>query len=490
MSRYRLSVLKIVGMALYSVLQLEAQPPTVDSDVELRCYEVAELRIIGNKRTRKRLFTQEMRLQLDSVYCSKDWKKLLELEQGWLYGTGLFDTVRVHLHPLIVNPISHQARVRIEVHVKERWYVYPSPIFLISAYSFRQWWKELNRDPSYISYGLGLSHHNLRGLNDRLSMRLRFGSQPALSFSYRSPDKKSPSSTLLGYGMAMAYASSRSIIYGNSNHLPVNLIDESDFLQTRFSGNFSLRYRSRVNFQHEISLDFEQRSISDYLHAHNNEFLQPLALGSSQKRRAFALVYGLTLDKREQLHYPLRGYFLSTRLQRYGLGFFSEMDITRWRVVYGKYISLPQNWYISILGRSSLSFPRGQAFVDFERLNRSFPMRGYQNHFIQGPVFLHANTLLKNQLFMREIRFKSLERPFWRYISYLPITVYGYLYLNSAWVLSYPSLEKQAFTDELLYGAGPGVEILTLYDLIFGACYAFTRHDHGLGIYLRLRGGN
>ena len=449
------------------------------------CYQIKELRIYNNKRTKLRLFSQEMRLQLDSTYCSSDWDKWLAKERAWIYGTGLFDTVDVILRPLDTPP-----EAAIEVSVKERWYIYPRPIISFGQYSAGYWWSELNRSFKYISYGIGLSHQNLRGLNDRLSMNIRLGNEPALLFRYTGPDRKYPSGRLFGYGLLASYASTRSLIFNNVEHMPIALTNDSDFLHTRLSASFLLRYRPRINLRHAIRLTFEYRSISDSLHNQNATFVEPLSLGQGKVRRGLGLVYSLVVDRRDQQHYPLRGSYLGIELQRYGLGAFRDMNLSRFRLNYRKYITLSKNWYLSNLLRSSFSLPLRQAFVDYESLNLSFQVRGYQGAFVQGPLFFHFNTLLKRWVFEHSFRFKRLERRFWRYISYVPITAYGYVYANASWVASYPKFGKQAFTDELLIGIGPGAEILTFYDLIFGSYYAFTRHGSTLGIYVKLRGGN
>lgn len=446
------------------------------------CYQIKELEIYNNKRTKRRLFVQEMRLQLDSTYCSSDWAKLLAKDQAWLYGTGLFDTVRVMLKPL--SP--HQAR--LEVSVKERWYIYPRPIISFGQYSSGYWWNDLNRSFKYISYGVGLSHYNLRGLNDRFSMIIRLGHEPALLFRYTGPDFKYPSGRLLGYGISASYVTAHSRIYENIDHNAVVVADDDEFVHTRVNASFSLRYRSKINVQHFASLNFEHRNISSQLHERNNAFLEPL--GQKKQRSGLSIVYRLVLDHRDRQHYPLRGYYLKAELRRYGIGVFNDIDLSRLRWDYRQYMTLSQNGYISSLLRGSFSLPLRQAFVDYERLNTFFSVRGYDDFYIQGPLFVHANVLLKRRMFKKAFRFKRLEKGWWRYVSYVPITVYGYFYVNTSWVMSYPRLQKQRFTDELLHGFGPGAEILTFYDLIFGGYYAFTRHGNSLGIYITLRGGN
>ena len=462
---------------------LQAQQPA-SPDTTLSCYTITSIDILGNKRTRPRAIFQEMRLRLDSTYCAQDWHELLEREKNWIYGMGLFDTVGVSLKQL-----PSGTEVQLQVNVKERWYLYPLPIFRISQYDPLFWWRQLDKDFRYVSYGLGLAHLNLRGLNDKLFSQLEFGNERSFMINYRGPYRQLHSGALLSWSAFFDFSQTRSLVYDNLDHRAADLSILDDFLHTGVAASFGISYRPHQQIEHELKINFQYRRISDTLHKVNNFWLQPTSLGAAPQRRALGLAYNFTIDQRDRRNYPLRGRYLSINLQRYGLGAFSEIDITRLRVFYGSYWDLGKKWYLSQLSRASFSLPLGQAYLDYETLNLKTEMRGYQNKFIQGPHFAHANLLLKRQLFHWAYKSKSQRKGIAQYFSYIPFTFYGYTYINAAAVRSYPQ-QRLRLNDTLLIGAGPGLELLTFYDVVLGVYYAFTLHGPQPGFYVGLGGGN
>ena len=467
--------------------QLGAQPLPTGTDSTLRCYRIVEVNIVGNKRTKTRIIQQEMRLSVDSTYCNKDWGELLKLEQQWIYGTGLFDTVKVSLEPILSVP----EEAKLIVSLKERWYFYPAPVFRLSQYSFLYWWRQLRRDFRYVSYGAGLAHLNFRGLNDRLFVLAQIGNERAFRLNYIWPYSRLASGALIGWRASFAFSQARSLVYETFSHRAVDLTTEEGFLQTEGGTTLGLNYRPQRQIEHKLELGFWHQGISDALHGRNMFFLQSSAQGASLQRRSLGLEYTLAIDLREQRRYPLEGSYLKIEAQRYGLGVFSEIDLNRLRIFYGKYLSLGKKWYLSNLVRGTVSLPLDQAYRDYEALNTGTEMRGYQNYLIQGPLLLHANTLLKREVFHWAYRAKREKQGLMRYFSYIPFTFYGYLYANVGYVRSYPRQQgAEWLNDTLLLGVGPGIELLTFYDLVFGFYYAFTRHENQAGFSVRIGGGN
>ena len=482
-------------LSLFSI-HLKAQSTPLDTgnninsslstevEKKVRCYKIEEVEVIGNERTYARTIRQEMKLRLDSTYCSDNWEELLESDQAWIYGMSIFDTVSVTMNEI---PGSTSA-VGLVVSVKERWYVYPIPVFKISQYPLMYWWQHLERDFSYISYGAGLTHLNLRGLNDKLYALVQLGNERSIKLRYRGPYVQLPSGALLSYKITTSFSQIKSIIYDNSTQEVYDTQLREVFSQTKSTSTATLRYRPQINTEHRVTISFQYYSLSDTLHNLNPYFLQPKSRGSTKRRRALGLSYSFKTDRRKQPRYPLEGSYFEVNVSRNGLGAFSEMNLSRLRVFYGKYVPLGGKWYISTLLRTAFSAPFNQAYVDYQELNLGGNMRGYTPYLVQGPILLHSNVLLKKHIFHLAYRSKKKRKGLMNYLSYIPFTLYSYLYANAGYVHSYPDRLAQ-FNNRLLFGVGPGLELLSIYDVVFGAYYAFTRHGSQVGYYITIGGG-
>ena len=64
----------------------------------------------------------------------------------------------------------------LNIIVYERWYIFPTPIFFVNE---REWDK--------LSYGLGVSHTNFRGLDEQLWLSGWVGYNPGFSLNYFNP---------------------------------------------------------------------------------------------------------------------------------------------------------------------------------------------------------------------------------------------------------------------------------------------------------------
>ena len=466
-----------------SQLNQQATPTKIEDS--LHCYKIAGVEVAGNKRTKSRIILQEMKLRTDSTYCSRNWKKLLYDEQSWIYGLGIFDTVSVSMQ----HVPSRDSLVHLLVNVKERWYVYPIPVIKVSQYSFGYWWQHLDRDLSYVSYGVGLAHHNFRGLNDKFFTLLQLGNELSSIFTYIGPYSRLPSGALLGYSLTTTFSRIRSIIHDNLSHEAQDIQSNDSFLQTRSISIATLNYRSSINTEHIIGVSFEYHSIADTLHKLNPTFLQSKSKGAAKRRRVVGVGYSLKNDLRKQPRYPLEGSYLEITVSQQGLGIFSEMNLSQLNLFYGKYVPLGKKWYLSGLLRSTLSAPFDQAYVDYQELSLNARVRGYNIYFIQGPLLFHSNMILKKHIFHWAYRAKKKRKGLRHYLSYIPFTLYGYVYANANYVQRYSEQHSDRLNNVLLFGVGPGMELLTIYDFVLGAQYAFTRYDQLFGFYVTIGGG-
>ncbi|MBL0054572.1 MAG: hypothetical protein IPP29_25400 [Bacteroidetes bacterium] len=81
--------------------------------------------------------------------------------------TSLFNFVEIHVTPQDITGAD------ITIIVKEKWYVWPFPIFEGVDRNINEWWQ--TKDFSRVNYGMYLLHENFRGRKENLQINARFG---------------------------------------------------------------------------------------------------------------------------------------------------------------------------------------------------------------------------------------------------------------------------------------------------------------------------
>jgi outer membrane protein assembly factor BamA len=126
---------------------------------------VREVIIRGNVRTQPPIILREMSMRPGALLTDEG----LERDRERIYNLQLFNRVEVDAH-------RWGDSADVYVMVDERWYVFPYPIVTI-----------LHRDPNKLVYGLGVTHQNLFGLNQRLFFEGVLGYDQFIQGIYRNP---------------------------------------------------------------------------------------------------------------------------------------------------------------------------------------------------------------------------------------------------------------------------------------------------------------
>ncbi len=134
-------------------------------DQSLQGRSVQKIVIVGNDKTRDRVILREMKTKTGDPYqpdrVDKDMKRIESL--------GLFSRVRI-------DALKAGDDVVLLITVSERWYLFPIPILYRNEKSWKKW-----------SYGLGLLHNNIRGLDNELLAAGWLGFNPGFNIEYTNP---------------------------------------------------------------------------------------------------------------------------------------------------------------------------------------------------------------------------------------------------------------------------------------------------------------
>src|SRR4051812_41669791 len=102
-----------------------------------RTLQINRIIILGTRITKDRILLREMSLKPGDTISSLRLDDVLVRDRAKIYNLRLFNTVVVRW--LEFDPGAGLVDLIIEV--KERWYIFPSPIFELSDRNFNEWWQ-------------------------------------------------------------------------------------------------------------------------------------------------------------------------------------------------------------------------------------------------------------------------------------------------------------------------------------------------------------
>ena len=173
-----------------------------DSSVKLK---VTAIHITGNKKTKNYIILREVPFKEGDSLIISQLLDTLEQTRYQVYNINLFSEVEVT--PVIIS--AHE--LAINVKVREKWFVYPTPQFQLIDRNFNDWWKTYNADFNRVVYGAKFAHYNFSGRGDQLRIFLLNGYSRNISFSYSAP--YSNSKLTEGFKVSGGYSQNREFSY-------------------------------------------------------------------------------------------------------------------------------------------------------------------------------------------------------------------------------------------------------------------------------------
>jgi hypothetical protein len=172
----------------------------------------------------------------------------------------------------------------------------------------------------------------------------------------------------------------------------------------------------------------------------------------------------------------LKGYQYTGFVLYAGLGQ-SSVNLLEVNLTQARHWDLKRGYYLSNFTSAFLSTPSSQPYSLYGALGyrRQF-VRGYEIYVIEGPKFFLNKTTFKKRIFYHTWRWEDMPLEQFRHV---PLAIYLKGYLDVGYVQNYPRYREldinTKLSDRLLTGAGGGVDIVSLYDLVFRFEYTITR---------------
>ena len=418
--------------------------------------------LMGNKRTQERIIRRELSFTEGETWGKELLIEALELDKRKLANLRLFNTVELDLAPVNKNTVD------VVVRVTERWYVWPSVIFQLSDRSFNEWWFNQNHDFSRIEYGGGLDWYNVRGANERLSIKAQLGFNKKLRFSYKFP--YIDEAQITGLSLESSYTTSNWI-----NHRSIDnrqdFMSSEDIIYSDLYMAATLSRRPDYYNTHYLKVSYNNRTIGDTVALANPDFF----LDGATQQQFFRISYQLTHDQRDVFAYPLDGKFWEVGIHQQGLGLVSNFHRTQLYSTYAQYWPLKEKLFVASRTSGHLSFPEKQPYNLFQTLGygRDF-VRGYELQVIEGQHFFLNKTNLKYRLLRQRIDLGRLM-PLSQFRQ-IPIDIYLKTYFDQGYVWnSLPYEDNQRLINRYLFGTGLGLDIVTFYDAVLRIEYSRNR---------------
>lgn len=433
---------------------------------------ISSVQIQGNKRTKDYIIRREMRFkQGDSIPASL-LPALLEQSRSLVYNTQLFTEVAL-------TPSLDNEAISVLIDLKEKWYLYPTPQFRLVDRNFNEWINRFNGDLNRVIYGLKFAQYNFSGRRDQLRVYLLTGYARTISLSYSSP--YSNKALTEGYAIGGGYTQFREVGFRTTRNNVIANFSNKGFVRYGFSASAAYIIRRGYYNSHVISFGYNTIKVNDsvVIKSANDYF------NSNKTSARFAdLSYSFRHINVDNVNYPLKGRFGAISLFKRGFGFKGGTNLLEINGAGAMYFPHGKGWNSSFQLAGKIKAPFDVAYINRRALGfGDFYLRGLEYYVIDGVAAALAQYTLKKKIISFDIpvpfKIKVLPK--------IPVALFAKTFADAG--TSYiPSAFDSRLNNRLLYTAGFGLDILTLYDINLKLEYSFNQLGQN-GLFLHMKGG-
>lgn len=440
-----------------------------------RIIYVDRILIIGNKVTRRRIIERELSLKPGDTIRAEGLQAALLWDKNKLYNLRLFNTVSVRALELTNNHID------LLVELTERWYIFPVPIFELSDRNFNEWWNNYNHDLSRINYGVRIYKNNFRGRNESLRLTAQFGFYRKFDLQYRIPNLDAKQKHGLTFNFE--FGAPRNVAYQTVDHR-LEFLREDNVVRETFGTAVTYMYRKTFFETHSFSYSYRTSEVVDTVLTLNSNYYR----GGNTRQRYSQIAYTFVSEHRDVVLYPLKGYQFTGAIAKSGILPDDDVNQFEVNVSYATHHPLGKTYFLSNFSSVLWSTTANQPYTTFNALGyRNLIIRGFENYVVEGPAFALNRTTLKKKIFGKSW---TLEKMPIEQFNYFPLAIYLKVFTDFGYVQNYPYYKEQnlntRLSSQLLIGAGTGVDIVSVYDLVMRIEYTFTQ-DGKHGLFLNLK---
>lgn len=468
-----LRILSFLFALLFTVVkgQIIAEPEN-DTSASKK-YIINTISISGNKVTKDFIITREIPFAAGDTIDSKKLTKKLAHTQQNIMNTALFNFVDVE------KKETEDDKIDIHIHVTERWYIWPVPIFEIEERNFNTWLDSKNL--ARATYGFDILHDNFLGRKQSLSIRLRSGYTHLYGIAYRIPyiDKKQRQ----GVGFSIGQSKNHEIAYATLNNGLLFYKDTENFVKKEFSARINYTYRHAIYNNHLLEARYYKGTLRDTLLSLGKDY--PYYADNKNTMEFVSLDYIFRRDRRNYRYYPLKGYYFDFEAIKYGLGILKneKLDVIQLYSSYKKYWQLSNRFYAAASIKGKVSGNSHQPYSVMRAFGYNTYVRGYEYYVIDGYNYALAKTGLTYEI----IKPKTHKLPIIKLeqFSKFYYALYARIYADMGYVDNPVNFEFNKLNNMYLMGAGAAIDIVTYYDGVLRIEYSFNKlGEYGFFLHL------
>lgn len=457
----------IAGVSSHAQLieKAPASPVTVVvpiSDSVNSLIEISEIILTGFKRTKPYIIQREVPFKKGQFLQKDELEKKLNLCKQQLMNTSLF--VDVDVRALRFDS-SH---VFIDIHVKERWYLFPIPYFKIVSRNFNTWWVEENHSLNRIEYGLKFMQNNFTGRNDNLNMWFISGYTQQFSLRYDNPniDSKLKHGANIGFGIKR----NRELSFMVDSNKQKFYKDRDNFLTNQQYVDLSYTYRPAIRTRHSVRFAYVSMGINDTVLKLNPKFFS----SNVTRINYFDASYNYSYINVDYIPYPLKGFMGDASVYK-RFGRYSSFWGLGGRANYS--IKLFPTSFLQLQAAGGIKFPFNQPHITNTFMGGAdFYMRGLEYYVVEGVAGGILRTTAKNEVLSFNLRNPVRSKTHDKIPFRLFLKAYGDLGYSYSENYNYSRLNNK-----LLKTWGVGLDIVTFYDVVLRFEYSFNQlGDKGL----------
>lgn len=467
------SVNKLLSRLIYcTIIFLCALKSSIALGSPDSIYVIRNIKIEGYKKTRAAIIQRELGFSQGDSITSARLPLIVKKAERQLINTSLFLEASVIVH--FVSP----GYIEIEIRLKERWYVFPVPVFSLADNNFNVWWRQQMRSLKRVNIGLALSYLNVTGHNDELSLGFQTGFSNGFGLNYNRPNIGA--NKRHGVGVQSFMTNTREVIYGTAYNKK-SVVRQDDIIVRNKEVKIYYTYRKKINTQHTFSIRLTNMKIADTVAR-----LNPQYLGFGRNNVTYMEVgYKFKHIHVDNWQYPLNGYTITGEITKTGLGKWNDINIVRVNASGGRFISLGKKWYADLGFKGNCAFSDNLPFIKQQAFgyDDERTLRGLDLYVLNGQAYLLSKNNIKRKVADTHIQLKFLPNQFEK----IPIRVFLKGFGDAGYVLS-----KMPKSDQLvnrwLFTGGVGADVVTYYDTAFAFEYGWNQLGQS-GFFLRMNFG-
>jgi hypothetical protein len=318
---------------------------------------------------------------------------------------------------------------------------------------------------------MDFTHYNFSGRRDKFNVTLLNGYARNIGISYSNPYSNSKLNE--GFNVYCSYTENKEVFFKTTKTNNLQRFKNGNFVRKNLSVGSGYSRRKGFYKRSGVSLSVSFLYINDSIISTYN----PNYFASANNNQTIVDIgYYTAYANTDKNAYPLKGLKYNFGISKRGLGLSGGINNTTFAASISKYITHP-HFYSSSKIEGTIKLPFKQAYINqrgigFGNLN----MRGLELYAVDAVT---ASVL--NYTFSKKIVAFKIPMPFnIKALPYIPFSIYAKTYADFGY--SYlPNEYKANLNNKLLYTGGFGLDIVSLYDMVFKLEFSFNQlNEKGL----------